>query len=116
MRLVVRGENRGTMLPWETPPSALPDDQSLDMYTAFKAVEWIEDYNDEKPFYLQVMFPGPHNPFDSSSTDRALYNPEEMPLSIVEPTEGPISRWINEYDTKSRSIDALVLLRESHAH
>lgn len=94
MRLVVRGENQGTMLPWETPPSALPDDQSLDMYTAFKAVEWIEEYNGEKPFYLQVMFPGPHNPFDSSSADRALYDPEEMPLSIVEPTEGPISRQV----------------------
>lgn len=94
MKLIVRGENRGTLLPWETPPSALPDDQSLDMYTATKAIEWIESYGDDKPFYLQVMFPGPHNPFDSSAADRALYNPEEMPLSIVTPTEGPVSRQV----------------------
>lgn len=94
MQLVVRGENQGTMLPWETPPSTLPDEQSLDMYTAIKAVEWIEDYDEDKPFYLQVMFPGPHNPFDSSAADRELYNPEEMPLSIVAPTEGPISRQV----------------------
>ena len=94
MKLVVHGENRGTMLPWETPPSALPDDQSLDMYTAAKAIEWIENYDDDKPFYLQVMFPGPHNPFDSTAMDRALYNSEEMPLSIVAPTEGPVSRQV----------------------
>ena len=91
MKLIVRGENQGTLLPWETPSSAVPDDQSLDMYTANKAVEWIEDYDDDQPFYLQVMFPGPHNPFDSSAADRARYDPEDMPLSIVAPSEGPVS-------------------------
>ena len=94
MRLIVRGENQGTLLPWETPPSALPDEQSLDMYTANRAVKWIEEYDDDTPFYLQVMFPGPHNPFDSSAADRALYDPEDMPLSIVAPTEGPVSRQV----------------------
>ncbi len=94
MKLVVRGENQRTMLPWETPPSALPDEQSLDMYTAAKAVEWIGNYQGTQPFYLQVMFPGPHNPFDSTAADRALYNPEELPLSIVGESQGPISRQV----------------------
>ena len=94
MQLIVRGENQGTLLPWETPPSALPDEQSLDMYTATKAVQWIEDYDDDRPFYLQVMFPGPHNPFDSSAAERALYDPEDMPLSISAPSEGPVSRQV----------------------
>ena len=94
MRLIVRGENQGTLKPWETPPSMVPEDQTLDMYTAHKAIEWIESYQNDKPFYLQVMFPGPHNPFDSSSSERAMYNPEDMPLSITEDTVGPVSRQV----------------------
>ena len=91
MEIIVRGENQRTLLPWETPPSALPIDEDLDMYTAQKAVEWIEDYSDDKPFYLQVNFPGPHNPFDSPAEVRALYDPEQMPPAILEDTSGPIS-------------------------
>ena len=94
MRLIVRGENQGTLLPWETPPSALPDEQSLDMYTAAKAVEWIEDFDRDQPFYLQVMFPGPHNPFDSTAADRARYDAEAMPPSILDQPVGPVSRQV----------------------
>lgn len=91
MKVVVHGENQCSMMPWETPPSMLPDEQSLDMFTAYKAIEWLENYDSDQPFYLQVMFPGPHNPFDSSASDRALFRPEDLPLSILEGHEGPVS-------------------------
>lgn len=94
MQLIVQGENRGTLKPWETPPSALPDEESLDMYTAVKAVEWIENRDTDHPFYLQVMFPGPHNPFDSNASDRAMYVPEDMPLAITDEGTGPVSRQV----------------------
>ena len=91
MQVVVGGENQRTMFAWETPPSALPQDESLDMYTAYKAVDWLENYKEDKPFYLQVSFPGPHNPFDSSAADRAKYNPEAMPPAILASSSGPMS-------------------------
>lgn len=94
MKVAVRGENQGLMMPWETPPSMLPDEQSLDMFTAHKAIEWLENYDSNQPFYLQVMFPGPHNPFDSTVADRALYDSETMPLSILGGHAGPVSRQV----------------------
>ena len=102
MRTYLRGENQRLILPWETPPSPLPADESLDMYTAQKTVEWLENYDSDKPFYLQVFFPGPHNPFDSPAEDRALYNPEEMPPAILEPTSGPVSPKIQRWKNASR--------------
>ncbi len=91
MRSYVRGENRGYGHPWETGPSLLPSDENLDIYTARKSAEWIENYDEDKPFYLQVLFPGPHNPFDSPAEFRSLYNPEELPLAIMDTPSDPVS-------------------------
>ena len=91
MRTYVGGEAAGLIRPWETPPSLLPNDEDLDIYTAMRSVEYIENYDDDRPFYLSVLFPGPHNPFDSPSDDRALYNPDDMPGAILEPETGPLS-------------------------
>ena len=105
MSTYVSGETQGKLLPWETPPSLLPDDEDLDMYTAQKAVEWITGYEDDKPFYLQVNFPGPHNPFDSPSTERALYDPADMPPAILDQTTGPLSPQVQRQMTASRLQD-----------
>lgn len=109
MRLIVQGENDGTLRPWETPPSVVGEDESLDMYTAMKAIDWIENYQSAQPFYLQVMFPGPHNPFDSSATDRAAYNPEIMPSAITEDAEGPVSPQV----TRSQNSGGLAAMTPS---
>ena len=125
MSTYVSGETQGKLLPWETPPSLLPDDEDLDMYTAQKAVEWITGYEDDKPFYLQVNFPGPHNPFDSPSTERALYDPADMPPAILDQTyRSPITtsaaaddcQQAAGYKDQSGTTHAAVLLRQGHAH
>lgn len=91
MSTYISGETQGKLHPWETPPSLLPDDEDIDMYTAQKAVEFIADYEQDQPFYLQVNFPGPHNPFDSPASSRALYNPDDMPEAILDETIGPVA-------------------------
>jgi len=91
LRTHARGENRGYTLPWETPPCLLPSDENLDIYCAGRAADWIRSYRDDRPFYLQVCFTGPHNPFDSPSEYRALHRPEEMPLAIMDPPVEPLS-------------------------
>ena len=101
-RTHARGENRGYTRPWETPPCLLPSDENLDMYCASKAAEWIQNYSDDKPFYLQVCFPGPHNPFDSPSEYRELYTPEEMPLAIMDPPVEPVSPQVKRLLNGSR--------------
>jgi len=74
---------------WEVPPSPLPTEDHVDSYTGQKAVEWIRGYNNDEPFYLQILFPGPHDPFDSPQEYRDMYNAKEMPLGIMEWPQEP---------------------------
>ena len=41
MRTYVGGEAAGLLRPWETPPSLLPNDEDIDIFTARKSVEYI---------------------------------------------------------------------------
>ncbi len=91
LRTYLRGQAQGVSLPWELPPCLLPTEDHLDMYIAARAAEWIRDYRDASPFYLQVCFGGPHDPWDSPAEYRRMYNADEMPLSITEKSSGPLS-------------------------
>ena len=91
LRVYLRGIRRGYSHPWEQPPCLLPTEDHLDSYTGRKSAEWIRNYKSDKPFYLQVLFPGPHDPFDSPAEYRNMYNPEQMPLAIMDKPAEPIS-------------------------
>jgi len=88
--------------PWEDPPAPIPTEDHVDNFVGQKAVEWIKNYNDDRPFYLQVCFPGPHPPFNSAPEYRALYKPEEMPIGTLQLPGKPypaytdfVIRWSN---------------------
>ncbi len=91
LRTYLRGQKQGVSLPWELPPSLLPTEDHLDMYIARQASKWIFTYRNDRPFYLQVCFGGPHDPWDSPASYRRMYNADEMPLSITDQATGPIS-------------------------
>ncbi|MFX1325709.1 MAG: hypothetical protein ACFE8N_12200 [Promethearchaeota archaeon] len=66
--------------------------------------------------YLQVLFPGPHNPFDSPQEYRDLYKPEEMPIGIMEFPEKPkpiyvrmVLRWSGLFDMTPEQKQILLL-------
>jgi len=84
------GWSKGEAQPWTLPPCPLPTEDHLDSYTGQQAVEWINNYDKDQPFYLQVLFPGPHDPFDSPQEYRALYNPKDMPPAILEWPKEPV--------------------------
>ena len=91
LRTYVRGERERVLQPWETPPCLLPTEDHLDMYIARTAAEWIRGYTGAEPFYLQVCFGGPHNPWDSPAEYRRRYDADSMPLSITEKQKGPVA-------------------------
>ena len=91
LRSYVRGERERVSQPWETLPCLLPTEDHLDMYIARKAAEWIQGYEHDTPFYLQVCFGGPHNPWDSTAEYRRRYDTASMPLSITEKQRGPVA-------------------------
>jgi choline-sulfatase len=85
--------------PWHTPaideePWLLDPEDHIDLYNARQAARWIQNYDEDSPFYLQVNFPGPHTPFDAPKRFRELYdvNDERMPPGILEAIEGPQMR------------------------
>ncbi len=47
-----------------TEPTALPDDAYCDNWVAAKGLDLIAHSPNEKPWFLQVNFPGPHPPVD----------------------------------------------------
>ena len=81
---------RGTLKPWEEPPCPLPTEAHLDSYTGRTAANWIRNYKGDKPFYLQVLCPGPHDPFDSPQEYRDMYDPGDMPAGIMDAPEEPV--------------------------
>ncbi len=78
-------------MPWELPPSNLPTEDHLDMFIAGQAEEWLERYDQEEPFYLQVCFGGPHDPWDAPAEYRRRYDADAMSLSITDAHIGPVS-------------------------
>ena len=83
---------RGTRpYPWELPPTPLPTEDHLDVFIGRLAQEWINDCDNAEPFYLQVNFGGPHDPWDAPPEYRSLYCPDDMPLSIRDQRTGPLS-------------------------
>ncbi len=63
----------GDPLPWDQPPAPVPDGDDIDSYVGRESVEWLRSYEREEPFYLQVQFTGPHDPYDGPQRYRDLY-------------------------------------------
>ena len=85
---------KGEALPWEEPPCPLDPEDHLDSYTGQKAADWITEYDGDRPFYLQVLFPGPHDPFDSPQKYRDMYDPKDMPLGNMDWPVEPIPPYV----------------------
>lgn len=81
-------------LQWWTPAPdtyGLSTEDHIDHYTGVAAADWIRRYNDSRPFFLTVGFPGPHSPFDANEELRNLYDPTDpsIPLGPIDPLIGP---------------------------
>lgn len=61
----------------------------VDAYVGDRAVEWVDDRRpDDKPWYLCVSFPGPHQPFDGIGLPHAdLYDEASIDLPQTEPSD-----------------------------
>ncbi len=85
------GDVRRQETPWYYPPCPLPTEAHLDTYVGREAVRWIENYQSSKPFYYQICFPAPHDPYDAPGEFREQYNLEDLPLGMIDPPVDPLS-------------------------
>lgn len=79
----------GNITPWGQESAPVPEGEDIDSYIGRTACEWIREYNDGRPFYLQVQFTGPHDPFDGPQPYRNRYDPNELDVGISEPHDPP---------------------------
>ena len=75
-------------------PSPLPEEDMYDSYVGARAAEWLETYDDTRPFCLWVGFPSPHEPWDAPGHYATLYDPDALPPPL--PAESP-SEWLSPH-------------------
>lgn len=85
------GQGNKTLRPWEHTPCQLEEHEHIDAYIGDKAIEWIQQYDEARPFYLQVALVGPHPPFDAPARYRDMFRPEDMLPAIMDPPAEPMS-------------------------
>lgn len=79
---------------WATDPAPMPDDSHPDLWLAERTAAWLEQYDDEAPFFLWVGFPGPHDPWDAPSSYVERYRDTDIPLpASMTPPDTASGRW-----------------------
>ena len=78
--------------PWAQQPSPAPEFMDIDSFIGSSAVKWLENYDSDKPFYLQAQFTGPHDPYDGPDVFRALYDNVEIDCGITNLPKNPPPR------------------------
>lgn len=64
-------------------PYALPERLHPTVWTADRAVEFLDKYDRSEPFFLKVSFARPHSPYDPPQRFMGMYRAEDMPASVV---------------------------------
>jgi arylsulfatase A-like enzyme len=80
---------------WDSTPTPLPLDAYVDAWHGQRAVEWIERYDRQEPFFLFVGFPGPHDPWDAPAEAVARY--EDVDVSMPASTRRPDTESTGRY-------------------
>jgi len=92
---------------WSTDPFPFPSDVYLDTWIGRRAVEWIENYADERPFFQWIGFAGPHAPWDAPREYVERYQDMEISLGSTRrpelPRSGPLRRFLENQLSKSES-------------
>lgn len=64
-------------IPWEWEESL-----HSDVFTADSACSWIKHWKNEQPLFLQIGFPGPHEPWDAPKRFVDLYEGKTLPPPV----------------------------------
>lgn len=89
---------------WESPPPDtapwnLATSDHLDTFCGATAADFVRQYADDRPLYLQVCYPGPHKPFDPTTEFLDAIDPDDprMPLPVLTPPQPPIAPLVATY-------------------
>jgi len=87
---VVAGQRVERLPLWHTESIPLPADAYIDAWHGRRTARWIDEYEDDKPFFCWLGFPGPHDPWDAPAEYVDRYREADIALdSTVRPTVRP---------------------------
>jgi choline-sulfatase len=75
--------------PWSVTPFPLAAEHHLDAFIGRSGAAFIQQYDQDRPFYLFLGFGGPHNPWDAPDEYAAMYDPAQVPARIPAAAPGP---------------------------
>ena len=58
-----------------------------DVFIGTRAIEWIQQRDDNRPLFLHVGFAGPHDPYDAPRRYKQMYADKDIPLPHAIPGE-----------------------------
>jgi len=108
---------------WNADPLPLPLEAHTDAWLGRYTADWIRNYNRDEPFFLQVGFSGPHDPWDAPVEALAEYGNGEvsMPGSFElpeVPESGPLATYMNvlmDYcDSDTMTLEAVAKARRAY--
>ena len=88
----IRELRSGDPQPWNQVPAPVPEDEDIDSFIGRSAVNWLNEYDHSAPFYLQVQFTGPHDPYDGPQRLRDKYDVEDIDVGWREDLEEAVTR------------------------
>lgn len=108
---------------WNADPLPLPPHAHQDEWIGNFASDWLRNYDRDEPFFLQVCFAGPHDPWDAPVETLAEYGDGEvsMPGTFAPPEipqDGPLATFLNiltEYcDTDTMTLEVVEKARRAY--
>ena len=92
---------------WAVDPTPLPSAAYIDNWVGEQAVDWIGSVDGERPFFLWVGFPGPHDPWDAPAEYVEQYRDAEITLDTTRrpevPADGPLKEFLDTFLAYSTS-------------
>ena len=92
---------------WAVHPTPLPTTSYIDNWVGDQAVDWIGAVDSERPFFLWVGFPGPHDPWDAPAEYVERYRDAEITLDSTRrpevPPDGPLKKFLDTFLAYSTS-------------
>ncbi len=131
--VVARGDEFGQSR--SGPASVLREEDSMDAFVAGRACAWLENYAEERPFYLHASLCGPHFPVDPPERFAARYEAEAMPppegvddpekvrawrrrragyAALVEHVDFELGRILDALERSGRAGETLVVFGSDH--
>lgn len=89
-------------------PSVIPTEHNMDVYITDRIVDWLGQYDEDKPFYLWAGLCAPHGPFDPPAELAAHYKDAPIPEPIDHPDPASVRNDQELYAAQVELIDQQV--------